>query len=791
MAAWTEAVNAVYCEFAAMITKRIIVKGVVQGVGFRPFVYNRAAGLGIMGTVANTTRCVEILAQGTEEAVAALERAVRETPPPQSRVESVESVTVENPPVFDGFTIEESRADDVRIVRISRDLALCPDCRRELFDPRDRRFFYPYINCTNCGPRFTIVRDIPYDRANTTMSSFPMCPECEREYSDPADRRFHAQPNACHVCGPHVSLCDRNGVTIVRGVDSSSVKDLIERTAAMLSGGAIIAVKGLGGFHIACRADDEKTVAALRWRKRREEKPLAVMVRDIESARRLVELGETEERRLLDVDAPIMLLPKKPGHGLAEAVAPRSSTLGLMLPYTPLQHLLFSRIDVPLVMTSANFSDEPIACRNDEALHRLSPICDYFLQGDRDIQTRADDSVVRLFRGGDYPIRRARGFTPSPVVMRTALKRPVLAVGAELKNTVCLAHGDSAFLSQHVGDLKDRETYRAFLDAIRHFLALLDVTPSLIAHDLHPQYLSTQFALDPPPDFEWAAAALKFPVQHHHAHIASCMAERGLRGPVIGVALDGTGLGTDGTVWGGEILVADRARFERRAHLGTVAMPGGDLAVREPWRMAAACLREACGNGWRDVLPPSLSGIPEQKLAVTAAQLESSLSLPVTSSCGRLFDAMSAISGVCLEARYEGQPAIEFEQAFAGNGSGDENGYRFSIEEKSDGIVIDWRGVVLSAAMDARKRTSSATISGKFHRGLADVLASTVSTVARKTGLKDVVLSGGCFMNMTLLEGLALRIEHNGLKPIVHERVPCNDGGLALGQAVVAAENVG
>ncbi len=774
-----------------MITKRIIVKGVVQGVGFRPFVYNRASGLGLRGTVANTTRCVEILAQGTEAAVAALETAVRETPPPQSRVESVESVTVDHPPSFETFTIEESRADDVRIVRISRDLALCPDCRRELFDPADRRYLYPYINCTNCGPRFTIVRDIPYDRAKTTMASFPMCPECEREYRDPADRRFHAQPNACHVCGPHVSLCDRDGTVIVRGVDQSSVGALLEKAASLLAGGAVMAIKGLGGFHIACRADDEKTVAVLRARKRREQKPFAVMAKDVEAARLIVELGEDDERRLLAVDAPILLLPKKNGHGLAEGVAPESSTFGLMLPYTPLQHLLFSRIDVPLVMTSANFSDEPIARRNDEALARLSPLCDYFLLGERDIQTRADDSVVRLFRGSDYPLRRARGFTPAPVVMRTALKRPVLAVGAELKNTVCLAHGDSAFLSQHIGDLKDRETYRAFLEAIRHFLALLDVTPSLVAHDLHPQYLSTQFALDPPRDFEWAAAALKFPVQHHHAHIASCLAERGLKGPVIGVALDGTGLGTDGTVWGGEILVADRARFERRAHFHTVAMPGGDLAVREPWRMAVACLKEAAGERWRGLLTPSLAAVPEQKLAVTAAQLESATSLPLTSSCGRLFDAVSALAGVCLEARYEGQPAIELEQALVRDGTGDGNGYRFSIEERGDQLIIDWRDVVLAAARDAAAGVPSASISGRFHRGLSVVLVETVSAIARRTGLKDVVLSGGCFMNMTLLEDVASRCANGGLNPVVHERVPCNDGGLALGQAVVAAENVG
>jgi hydrogenase maturation protein HypF len=774
-----------------MVTKRITVTGVVQGVGFRPFVYKKAMELGLKGSVANTTGSVEIIAQGSEEAVAALVRAVRSEPPPQSRVEAVDVAAVDRRPVFESFTIEPSRGDGGRIVRVSRDLALCPDCLRELFDQADRRYLYPYINCTNCGPRFTIVRDIPYDRANTTMAAFPMCPACEREYRDPADRRFHAQPNACHVCGPHLALAGGDGTVLLTGADAGSVGELVRKAADLLTGGAIVAIKGLGGFHIACRADDGAAVAKLRARKRREEKPFALMVKDADAARRIVELGGGDEDRLSDVDAPILILPKKAGHGLAEEVAPRSETFGVMLPYTPLQYLLFSRIDVPLVMTSANFSDEPIARENGEALARLKPVCDYFILGERDIHNRADDSVIRRFRGRDYPLRRARGFVPAPVTLRTSFGHPVLAVGAELKNAFCLGHGDSAYLSQHIGDLKDRETYRAFLDAIRRFLKLLEVTPTLVAHDLHPQYLSTQFALDPPPDFDWVAGCLKMSVQHHHAHVASCLAERGLSGPVIGVALDGTGLGEDGTIWGGEILVADRARCERRAHLLTVAMPGGDLAVREPWRMALACLRAACGEGWRAALPPALDRIPEQKLVVTASQLASSTLLPVTSSCGRLFDALAALTGVCLQARYEGQPAIEFEQALAGEKAGEGPGYPFSIEEQNGLRILDWREVVRRAAADCRRGRPAAEIAAHFHRGLADALAQTVKRLSRETGLKDVVLSGGCFMNMTLLESLVNKLESAGLRPLLHERVPCNDGGLALGQAVIAAARAG
>ncbi|HEQ72290.1 MAG TPA: carbamoyltransferase HypF [Spirochaetia bacterium] len=767
------------------VSRQILIEGVVQGVGFRPFVYKEAHALGLTGYVTNTAQGVRILVQGSEKRIEKFARTIRSSAPPQSVLESMSVQPADgNEGPFARFQIRESVPGGERVVRISRDLAVCDDCLAELTDPRNRRYLYPFINCTNCGPRFTIVTDIPYDRAVTTMRDFPMCADCLREYEDPGNRRFHAQPNACHTCGPKMSLKANNGTIIREGGDKEAMEDILARTASLLAGGAIIGVKGLGGYRVACHAGLESAVGLLRLRKRREEKPLAVMVRDQAAAGRIVRLQKYDAARLAQVDTPIMLLPKREHHGLAAGVAPDSDTFGVMLPGTPFEHLVMRRIGFPLIMTSANFSDEPIVYRDGEALGYLQPICDFFLTGERPIHTRTDDSVLRRFRGSDYPIRRSRGAVPIPVTLPETLSAPVLAVGAELKNTICLAEGRSAYVSQHIGDLKNRETFTAFTESIAHFMTLCAVRPRIIAHDLHPQYLSTQFALDPPPSHEWVVEALKLPVQHHHAHIVSCLADNEAKGPVIGIALDGTGWGEDETVWGGEVLVADARSFTRRACFSRVVMPGGDLAIKEPWRMALAYCEAVFGKNWSEAITKPLCELPEQKLAVTMAQLSSSTSLPRTSSCGRLFDALAAMTGVCMEARYEGQPAIMFEQAGRGIRAAP---YPFPVERKGDLLTIEWDELFRMTVHDMRAGVPAGIISARFHEGLADVLAAITVKLCRETGIRQAALSGGCFMNMTLLSALVSKLEAEGVTPLVHRRVPCNDGGIALGQAVAAA----
>ena len=773
----------------SMRTVTISIEGIVQGVGFRPFVYKRAREHGLGGFVRNTPGGVEILAQGRPERVEAFLSVLRSEPPPQARIERIRVEEREAFPAYGDFSIVESSGEGGRTVRISPDLALCPACREELFDPRQRRYYYPFINCTNCGPRFTIVLDIPYDRAQTTMAAFHMCPDCLREYEDPEDRRFHAQPNACHVCGPRIRLVDNGGAVRVAGTDAATVKTLITEACSLLDKGLIVGVKGLGGYHVACRADIAETVSLLRTRKRREEKPFALMVRDVAMAEGLVRLDDADRKRLADVDAPILLLEKRSGHGLAEEVAPLSTTFGVMLPATPLQHLLAAGLDMPLVMTSGNVSDEPIAYTEEDALNRLAAVCDYFITGERGIHMRNDDSVIRLIRGRDYPVRRSRGFVPLPVVLKFPAVNPVLAVGAELKNTVCLVAERTACLSQHIGDMENASVYRSFTDIIRHFMKLQEVTPRVVAHDLHPGYLSTQFALDPPPGFDWVLETLKFPVQHHHAHIASALAEHGIQEKVIGVALDGTGLGADGTIWGGEILEADLFGFTRLGSLEPMAMPGGDLAVREPWRMSLSCVHATFGRDWEEHLSPALESIPSIKRRVTVHQLENGTGLPLTSGCGRLFDAFSALAGVCLDTRYEGQPAVMFEQC--ADRQADETGYEFPVHNHDDVRRIDWKQAVRQAVADLRSRRPASVIAARFHAGLARVMTETAVAAARERGHTRVVLSGGCFLNRLLLERMMQGLEAAGLTPVVHTRVPCNDGGISLGQAAVAAANLG
>jgi hydrogenase maturation protein HypF len=728
------------------------VEGTVQGVGFRPFVHGLATGLGLAGLVGNDSRGVFIEVEGDLHAVERFLTGLRE-PPPLALIERISTRPL-SPDGLSGFAIVGSDTSGRRSVLVSADSATCADCLRELRDPADRRYGYPFVNCTNCGPRFTIVTDVPYDRPNTTMAGFAMCAECAAEYRDPADRRFHAQPVCCPACGPHVTLRDAGGRALPG--------EPIEAARALLRQGGILALKGLGGYHLAATAGDESAVAALRSRKHREDKPFAVMAADVRSARRLGEVGPAEEALLRSVRRPIVLLRRLAGVPLAGSVAPGNRSIGVMLPYTPLHHLLAGE---PLVLTSGNVSDEPIAYRDEDAFAALREIADAFLTHDRPIHVRTDDSVTRVFRGRELPVRRSRGYVPGPVPL-PAGGPPLLACGAELKNTFCLAKDGRAFVSHHIGDLENYETLRAYREGIEHFGRLFDITPSLIAHDLHPEYLSTKYALEQ--DLPLVG------VQHHHAHIASCMADNEWTEPVIGVAFDGTGYGTDGTLWGGEFLVADLTGFERAGHLLPVPLPGGTMAIREPWRMAAAhgvpadldvARRNAAS--WDTVVAMGRRGVGS----------------PLTSSVGRLFDAVAAVLGVRDRVNYEGQAAIELEQRADSRERGT---YPILL---GDGSPFTIRGADLVAAVvaDLRAGAGVPAIAARFHNAVAGLVVAGAVRLRETTGLTTVALSGGVFQNLLLLERAVGGLEAAGFAVLVHHRVPPNDGGISLGQAAVAA----
>jgi hydrogenase maturation protein HypF len=568
---------------------RVRVEGLVQGVGFRPYIYGLATALRLGGFVGNDTRGVVVEAEGEPAAVEEFLARLPAEAPPLALIERIDTDAL--PASGErSFAIVDSDTGGRRAVAVSPDVAACRACLAEMADPMDRRHRYPFINCTNCGPRYTIIRDVPYDRPATTMAGFAMCADCAREYHDPADRRFHAQPVCCPACGPHLTLICADGTVLAGGAGPDAHDEPIMATARLLHDGAVVAIKGIGGYHLAVDASDERAVAGLRSRKHREDRPFAVMVADLAAARSLCEIRRLEASLLTGPAAPIVLLRRRAGAALAPSVAPGNRWLGLMVSYTPLHHLLAAAVDGPFVLTSGNVSDEPIAYDDADVRTRLERIADAFLVHDRPIHMRVDDSVVRVVRDRPVPVRRSRGFAPQPVTTAWAFPRHVLAVGAELKNTVCVAKGCHAFLSQHIGDLENYETFRSFTEAIAHLARLFDVTPRAVAYDLHPDYLATRHALELD-DVDLVA------VQHHHAHVASCLADNGVIGPVIGVAFDGTGYGTDGTIWGGEIIVADLERFTRAGHLETVPLPGGAAAIREPWRMAASYLRAAYGEG--------------------------------------------------------------------------------------------------------------------------------------------------------------------------------------------------
>ncbi|GAB3330669.1 carbamoyltransferase HypF [Micromonospora halotolerans] len=740
------------------------VEGIVQGVGFRPFVHALATEYELAGFVGNDSAGVFVEVEGDGDRLTAFVADLSRRAPTLAQVERLTTDAV--PPTGQpGFAIVTSVTGRGRDALISPDTATCPDCLAELADPTDRRHGYPFTNCTNCGPRFTIVEDVPYDRCTTTMAEFPMCAACADEYADPGDRRFHAEPVCCPACGPALRLLDADGDPLP--------DDPLGAAVRWLRDGRIVAVKGLGGYHLATRADHDRAVSTLRARKHREEKPFALMAGDLPAARTLVHVAPAAERVLTGARRPVVLLPRRADAPVAASVAPGNRDLGVMLPYTPLHHLLVGRLGMPIVLTSGNVSDEPIAHRDDDARRRLARIADGFLTHERRIHVRTDDSVVRVFRGRELPVRRSRGYVPAPVTLPWRFDRPVLACGAELKNTFCLAKGRRAFVSHHIGDLENFETLRAFTDGIEHFTRLFDVRPEVVAHDLHPEYLSSKYALERE-DVELLG------VQHHHAHIASCLADNGDPGPVIGVAFDGLGYGPDGTFWGGELLAADLTGFERIGHLGAVPMPGGVAAVHEPWRMAAAYLDEVYGDAVPDLAVVRRHG---RHWSAVVGLARTGTNSPRTSSAGRLFDAVSAILGLHDRVTYEGQAAIALEQRADPDERG---GYR--VEATGPVPLQDvGRELVRCVVDDLRAKVDPGLIAARFHHGLADAVVRAAGAVRESRGLTTVALSGGVFQNVLLLDRVVCGLEQDGFRVLVHSRVPPNDGGISLGQAVVAA----
>jgi hydrogenase maturation protein HypF len=743
-------------------------------VGFRPFIYRLATGLGLCGWVCNTSEDVTIEVEGAQDKVEAFCSRLREEAPPLAQIETVG--TTHHPPTgYGGFEIRESLAAEGQYQLVSPDIATCQACLQELSDPHDRRYRYPFTNCTNCGPRFTIIEDMPYDRPKTTMRSFHMCSRCQAEYDDPADRRFHAQPNACPECGPKVELVDSKG----RPCDYD---DAIATAAELLRGGRILAVKGLGGFLLACDATNEAAVGELRLRKRRSSKPFALMVRGVEEAAEHCHVSTEERSLLLSTQCPIVLMRRKDDSSICPEVAPCLKHLGLMLPYTPLHHLLLRDAGLPLVMTSGNLSEEPIARDNEEALQRLSGLADYFLIHDRDIRCRYDDSVAFVEQGQPRLVRRARGYAPYPIKLPFEV-RPVLGCGADTKNAFCLTRDDHAFLSQHIGDMENLETLEHFTDTIDLYERLFRVEPELIAHDLHPDFLATRYAR------ERAATTAAEPVavQHHHAHIVSCMVDNGVRSPVIGIAFDGTGLGTDGRTWGSEFLLAEYGHFERVAHLEYLPLPGGDASVPRPYRIALAYLLTLLGEEALDPPLPFMRQVPRAEIDVLRHQVVTGFNSPLTSSMGRLFDAVSAMIGVRQEINYEGQAAIELEAlAYRAGHLDGPCEYPYAVEEHERQRIIRLRETLDAVRQDVLHGVPAPVISLRFHQTVARMVERLCVSISNQTGISNVALTGGVFQNRQLLHMVAGPLDARGMQVLTHRQAPCNDGGIALGQAVIA-----
>ena len=758
---------------------RIEIRGVVQGVGFRPFVYRLAHTYALRGWVRNTSWGVEIELEGTPEALARLVASLRTEAPPIARIESLTTQPIP-PNGHERFEILGSTAQRGAYQLVSPDMATCADCTGELFAPQNRRHRYPFTNCTNCGPRFTIIENVPYDRRLTTMRAFQMCPDCQREYDDPLDRRFHAQPNACPVCGPQLRLLDRAGQAL------SERDDALLQTADLLRSGQIVAIKGLGGFQLACDATNADAVARLRERKRRRHKPFAVMVGDLAAAERHAVLACAESELLASPAAPIVLVPWRETSIIATEVAPGTRVIGVMLPYTPLHHLLLHDANLPLVMTSGNLSEEPIARDNDEALERLGSIADCFLVHNRDIYSRYDDSVWFVPATGAQPIRRARGYAPTPI--RVPFKgRSILACGAELKNSFCLTRDEYAFLSQHIGDMANLETLEHFQQTSLLYRQLFHIEPEIVATDMHPDYMATRYGLGQP--------GVQVRVQHHHAHLAACLADDGIEGPAIGVIMDGTGYGLDGGIWGGEFLIGDARGFQRAAHLAYLPLPGGDQAIRRPYRISLAYLQAL---GLEDRLPAPLRAISEEERDAVKTIVARGLNCVQTSSAGRLFDAISSMLGICHEASYEAQAAIELEtlaETYRGEGGG------YPYESRDSAGVQSWgktsRALATTRLLevspliegilgDQADGVPTAEIAWRFHHTVADMIHDTCVYLRDQTGLNHVALSGGCFQNRLLLSLTVPILKDDAFEVLLHRQTPCNDGAIALGQAIVA-----
>ncbi len=790
-----------------MESLHVSVRGVVQGVGFRPFIYRLAGQHGLAGWVRNTSGTVEIEVEGEGPAVAAFLEEIRGSPPPMARIEEVAASPVARRG-YTGFRIIESRPEPGEYQLVSPDIATCAACRREVFSPGDRRYRYPFTNCTNCGPRFTIIEDIPYDRPLTTMRTFTMCPECQREYDDPLDRRFHAQPNACPVCGPSLVLVDAEGApvgardvmpagrsggqTVTAGVTQAGSGDLARAAARLLRDGKVLALKGLGGFQLACDATDEEAVVTLRERKHRPSKPLAVMMAGLDEVRRHCVVSLEEESLLKSPQSPIVLLRwLRQESAVCAAVAPGLKYLGVMLPGTPLHHLLTREAGCPLVMTSGNLSEEPIAKDNDEALERLGGIADFFLLHNRGIYAKYDDSVCLVEEDVPRVVRRARGYAPYPIALPFD-SRPVLACGAEEKNTFCLTRDRHAFVSQHIGDMENEETLEHFENTVSLYRRLFRIEPEVIACDLHPEYLSTKYA------HQLAAGDGRLrlvPVQHHHAHIASCLVENGTRTkasieqPVIGVAFDGTGYGTDGTIWGGEFLVADLAGFRRVARLEQVPMPGGAAAIRKPYRMALGYVHALLGPDFPLHGLPLLGHLDTGELVVVGRQMDRRVNSPLTSSAGRLFDGVSALAGVRGEVDYEAQAAIELEMLADGSARVSP-AYPFTTVEENGCRVVKLADLVAAVIEDVKQGVDARVVSTKFHATMARMVVDVCRAISRDNGITTVALSGGVFQNRILFRQALAGLREAGFQVLTHSLVPCNDGGVSLGQAAVASQAI-
>lgn len=794
---------------------RVVIRGAVQGVGFRPFVYRLARNLDLTGWVNNSAQGVFAEVEGPIPALNDFLLRLELEKPPLAFIQSLEPSFLD----IAGYTAFEIRASEdtgVKTALVQPDVAVCADCLREVFDPRDRRYLYPFTNCTNCGPRFTIINSLPYDRPNTSMKKFRMCSECQSEYDDPGNRRFHAQPNACPTCGPYLELWNTNGDVLALRHDA------LLSTAAAIRDGRIAAVKGLGGFHLMVDARNEEAIAHLRRRKYREEKPFAVMMSDIAMVMRFCQVNGLEERLLRSAESPIVLLKKlstaalagqhenaitsgfeegiipyypndaeggrlQSGEALSGLVAPGNPDLGVMLPYTPLHHILVRELGFPVVATSGNATDEPICTDENEAVDRLEAIADVLLVHDRPIIRHVDDSIVRLIMGREMMVRRARGYAPLPVHLTEAAPQ-LLAVGAHLKNTVAASLENEAFVSQHIGDLETPEAYTAFKRVIKDFRHLYELHPELVVHDLHPAYLSTQYALN--------SGVKTLGVQHHYAHVLSCMAENEIDGPVLGIAWDGTGYGTDGTIWGGEFLRipansmpgncactrrAEDVAFERAAHFRTFPLPGGESAIREPRRIALGLLYQLVGESVFSMerLAP-LAAFEAREIPLLKSMLRNSVNCPLTSSAGRLFDAVASIAGLRQRIAFEGQAAMMLEFALDRSAAGE--AYTFHIDRTSRNSgrtsVVDWGPMIMEVLQDAAAGVPASIVSARFHNGLVESIVQ----IAKRVGERRVVLSGGCFQNKYLTERTITRLRQEGLSPYWHQRIPSNDGGISLGQ---------